>query len=216
MGTYNAFYVRKQAADEATRAAILNLYPRARIQEMLPDFIGAILSPDEYEPPEQRLAEMSAKLATDIIWVGYQSTAGSFVFHHWRSGTQLRALWYGCRDEGTWDRAEGQAEPWEAQYFWSEEDLESLLECAETDLERRKLEQLWKEKVIRKGQTEPIGGDREAAHAVLEHYKLFPNESEEAKAVAPVPPSTGVRVFKALVWVAVLCFLGFVMWRHSK
>src|SRR6185503_2065429 len=118
MSTYNAFYVRKQAVDDATRAEILSLYPKAQIQ-LLSDFIGAILSREDIEPPEQKLAELSAKLATDVIWVTFQTTAESFIFHHWRSGEQLRALWYGCASEGTWDRAEGQAEPWETEEFWS-------------------------------------------------------------------------------------------------
>ena len=52
MGTYNAFYVRKQAPDETTRAAILKLYPNARI-ETAAAFIGGVLSRNNVEPPEQ-------------------------------------------------------------------------------------------------------------------------------------------------------------------
>ena len=110
MGTHNAFYVRKLGSEDATRAEVLSLYPQAQIQ-VLPDFIGAILSRDDLVPPEQRLAEVSARLGTDVIWLGYQTTAESFVFHHWRNGSRVRALEYGCAREGTWDRVEGQAEP---------------------------------------------------------------------------------------------------------
>jgi len=63
MSTYNAFYVR-QAADDVTRAAILSVYPDAQIESGA-DFIGAVLSRDAIEPPEQALAELSAKLGTD-------------------------------------------------------------------------------------------------------------------------------------------------------
>src|SRR6266699_61453 len=130
MSTFNAFYVRKQPADDATRAAILSLYPKARV-EVTADFIGGVLSLDDSKPPEQALSELSAKLGTDVLWVTYQTTAESFVFHHWRKGLQLRALWYGCANEGTWERVEGEAEPWEREAFWDDESLESLLECAE-------------------------------------------------------------------------------------
>ena len=108
MGTFNAFYIRKQATDEATKAAIARLYPDADIQ-ILPEFVGAILSSDnlDFGLKEQELKNISASLKTDLIFVLYQTTAGSFIFHHWRDGEQLRALWYGCASEGTWERAEG-------------------------------------------------------------------------------------------------------------
>jgi hypothetical protein len=185
MGTFNAFYVRKLAAEDATRTAILSLYPEARIQK-LPDFFGAILSDDDTEPPEQRLAELSAKIATDVIWLGYQTTAVSFIFHHWRAGEQLRALWYGCASEGTWDRVEGQAEPWEAEEFWSKDGLEAALEYAEGEAESRKLRRLWKERVIHKGQSQPAAGSDDSVRAVMEHYNLFSDE-------APLPPKSGAK-----------------------
>src|SRR4026207_2141695 len=98
MSTYNAFYVRKQVADDVTRAAMLSLFPDAKI-EVTPHFIGAVLSRGAIEPPEPALADLSAKLGTDVIWVTFQTTAESFIFHHWRAGLQLRALWYGCARE---------------------------------------------------------------------------------------------------------------------
>jgi len=216
--TYNAFYLRKNAADDAMREAILSLYPKARI-EMPPDYIGAVLSRDDSEPPEQKLAELSGKFATDVIWVTCQTTAESFIFHHWRSGEQLRALWRACAHEGTWDRAEGKPEPWEAAEFWSQDALEGALECAESDSERRKLERLWKEQAISKGQTEPGVSSEDAVHAVMEHYGLFdPNAAANSTAsgTETVPESIGSRVFRALVWVAILCALGLLLWKRSK
>ena len=124
--TYNAIYIRKQAADDAMREAILSLYPKAKF-EIPPDFIGAVLSRNDIKPPEMKLADLSSKFATDVIWVTCQTTAESFIFHHWRTGKQLRALWYGCACEGTWERVEGEAEPWEAEEFWSQDALESSL-----------------------------------------------------------------------------------------
>ena len=178
MSTSNAFYVRKHATNDVTRAAIFDLYPTARIGTSA-DFVAAVLSRDDLEPPEQRLAELSAKLGTDVIWLGSQTTAESFIFHHWRAGSQLRALWYGCANEGTWERVEGEAEPWEKEAFWDEESLECLLECAETDGERKRLQRLWKEGLIVKGQTEPTVSSEDAVGEVMEHYGLYSDEETQ-------------------------------------
>lgn len=184
MGTYNAFYVRKQMTDDATRAAILSLYPKARI-ELSAEFIGGVLSRDDIEPPEQKLAELSRQLGTEVIWVAFQTTAESFIFHHWRAGSQLRALWYGCANEGTWERIEGEAEPWEHEAFWDEESRECLLECAETESEKQKLQRLWKDRVLVKGEAAPTVSSEDAVHAVMEHYGLFADEEQESQ-----PPTT--------------------------
>jgi hypothetical protein len=187
MSTYNAFYVRKQAPDDVTRAAIVNLYPKASI-EISTDFVGGVLSRDDFEPPEQKLAELSAKLDTDVIWVTFQSNAGSFIFHHWRAGTQMRALWYGCANEGTWDRVEGEPEPWERDAFWGRESLECLLEFAETDGEKERLQKLWKSGVLVKGQTEPLVSSNDAVWDVMEHFGLYADkEAQESQ-----PPSSPV------------------------
>ena len=211
MSTYNAFYVRKQAADEVTHAAILSLYPKARI-EVSADFIGGVLSRDDIEPTEQKLAELSEQLETDVIWVTFQTTAESFIYHHWRSGSQLRALWYGCANEGTWERVEGEVEPWEAEEFWSQDALEDSLECAESDSERKKLERLWKDGIIRKGQTEPSVSSEDAVHAAMEHYGLIadaespmsqPASQHEQK---PKPKRKYGCLFVLLILIAVFVF----------
>jgi hypothetical protein len=172
MSTYNAFYVRKKTADKVTRAAILSLYPKARI-EASADFVGGVLSSDDLVPPEPKLSALSAKLATDVIWVTYQTTAESFVYHHWQNGAHLRALMYGCIKEGRWDRAEGEAEEWEKECFWDEESLEMNLEEARSDAERKKLKKLWSDGVLIKGSELPIAGSDAAVEAVMEHYGLF-------------------------------------------
>jgi hypothetical protein len=149
-------------SDDAPREAILSLYPKARI-EVTADFIGGVLSDDDTVPPEQALSELSAKQETDVIWVTYQTTAESFIFHHWRAGKQLRALWYGCGNEGTWERVEGRAEPWERDAFWDDEATGSL----------------------KKGQTEPAVSSEDAVHAVMEHYGLFAEETAGAHQSSP-------------------------------
>ncbi len=184
MGTFNAFYVRKQATDDATRTAILRLYPQARI-DISAGFIGGVLSRDDLDPAEQELAELSRQLGTDIIWVTFQTTAESFIFHHWRAGSQLRALWYGCAREGTWDRVEGKPEPWERGAFWDEESLESLLQSAETDTEKHRLQQLWNDGVLQRGETTTTVSSEDAVQAVMEHYHLFADEEIPASASQP-------------------------------
>jgi hypothetical protein len=175
MGTYNAFYIRKQATDEVTRSAILSLYPGARVVSTA-DFMGGVLSSKDIEAPEAKLSALSAELATDIIWVTSQTTAESFVYHHWRAGSHLRALHYGCANEGTWDRVEGHADAWEKEAFWSKEDLECQLESAETESERRKLRKLWADGLLIKGEIAPSAGSDTAVEAVMVHYGLIADD----------------------------------------
>ncbi|MBC7783929.1 MAG: hypothetical protein H7144_08815 [Burkholderiales bacterium] len=171
MSTFNAFYIRKKAADRDTRNAILDLYPKAQVKAF-DDFIGAVLSSNDLEPPEQKLCALSAKLNTDVIWLTFQTTAGSFIYHHWQNGSHLRALMYGCKKDGQWDRVEGQAEEWETECFWDEESLEMNLEEAKSDAERKRLKKLWKDGVLIEGSELPIAGDDTAVEAVMEYYGL--------------------------------------------
>jgi hypothetical protein len=169
MSTFNALYIRKKASDKSTRSAILTLYPKAEI-ETFPDFIGGILSSEDSEPPEKKLSAISEKLLTDVIWLGYQTTAGSFIYHHWNGGSHLRALSYGCIKTGKWDRVEGEAEEWEQECFWDEESLEMNLEEAKSDVQRKKLKKLWSAGVLIEGNELPVAGDDTAADTIMEHY----------------------------------------------
>ncbi|MGC3958445.1 MAG: hypothetical protein QM813_11040 [Verrucomicrobiota bacterium] len=169
MSTFNAFYIRKKAADKETRAAILSVYPKASIQAF-DDFIGGILSSDDVEPPEKKLSALSAKLTTDVFWVTYQTTAGSFIYHHWLDGEHLRALMYGCLKEGRWDRVEGQAEEWEEEQFWSKDSLKFCLKEAGSEAEKKKLKKLWEDGVLIKGSEMPSAGSDTAVEAIMDHY----------------------------------------------
>ena len=169
MSTFNAFYIRKQAAEKATRSAILSLYPQAQV-ETFDEFMGGVLSADDLEPPEPKLSALSSELGTDVFWVTYQTTAGSFIYHHWLNGKHLRALMYGCRAEGRWDRVEGQAEEWEQDCFWDEDSLEMVLEDASSDAERKQLKKLWSDGVLIPGSELPVAGDDTAVEAIMEYY----------------------------------------------
>jgi hypothetical protein len=169
MSTFNAFYIRKKAADKVTRSAVLVLFPNAQVQTF-DDFIGAILPADELEPPEKKLSALSAKLATDVIWVTYQTTAGSFIYHHWLDGTHLRALMYGCIKEGRWDRVAGQVEDWEKDCFWDKESLKMSLKRTRSDAQRKRLKKLWSDGVLIKGTELPVAIADTAVEAIMEHY----------------------------------------------
>jgi hypothetical protein len=110
MGTLFTLYVL--ASDAATAKRLLDEYPSART-EAGTQFHEVVDHPFRYEPAEDRLLDLSARLHTDVIWLGFQSVVDAFQFHHWRDGVHLRALVYGCTEEGAWERIEGTPEPWE-------------------------------------------------------------------------------------------------------
>jgi hypothetical protein len=172
MGTWNAFYVRAKEKDAI--ATIRELFPNVEI-ESSPAFLGVKMSDDAFEPPESDLAALSARLNTDVIWLGFQSTVDAFQFHHWRSGQHVRALVYGCfQDERTWERVEGQPEPWEREVLFGQRELEQALEYAGGDSERLELQRIWREAEISPGRMEPGLDSRECAHKIAAHYQ-FPH-----------------------------------------
>jgi len=169
MSTYNAFFVRRKQSEKLTRTAMLSVYPKALL-EVSKNYVGGVLSDEEWEASEKKLSALSAKLETDVFWVTYQTTVGSFIYHHWQNSKHLRTLMYGCLKEGRWDRVEGKAEPWEKECFWDEDSLEMNLEEASSDAQRKKLKKLWSDGVLIKGNELPIAGDDTAVNAVMEYY----------------------------------------------
>lgn len=117
MGTWNAFYVKASANDSAAIGAIRARFPAAEL-ESTTEFIGARMPDDAFEAPERDLSDLSSKLKSDVLWLGFQSAVDAFQFHHWRAGKRLRTLVYGCFcEERTWERIEGEPEPWEPDVF---------------------------------------------------------------------------------------------------
>ncbi len=172
MGTRNGFYVRAQDGDKAVVSAIREKFPAKEI-EATSQFIGVKMSEDEYVAPENDLASLSSRCGTDVIWLGFQSTVDAFQFHHWRSGIHVRALVYGCfQEERTWERADGQPEPWEREVFFSQDKLDRVLEYVESEPERLELQRVWREGDILPGKTEPGLDSRDCAHAIAAYYQL--------------------------------------------
>jgi hypothetical protein len=172
MGTWNAFYV-KANTDEVV-AAIRARFPGAEIESST-EFLGVKMPDEAFEAPESDLAGLSAELGTDVIWLSFQSTVDAFQFHHWKNGELLRGLVYGCfQDERTWERAEGEPEPWEHQVFFSERELANVLEYASSDTERAEFQRIWEECEILPGRCEPGLDSRECAHKIAAHFQ-FPH-----------------------------------------
>jgi len=170
MGTWNAFYVRNSG--DSTASAIRRKFPGAKF-ESGQEFVGVVLTNDASEPPADELAELSSDLATDVIWLSFQSALDGFQFHHWRSGQCVRSLVYGCfEQERTWERVEGAAEPWERDAFFRSSDLEIETRHAADAGARREIERIFREADLAPGRVTPSLNARECAWKVAEHYRL--------------------------------------------
>jgi hypothetical protein len=170
MGTWNAFYVCTN--DDQSVSMIRASFPAAEIARGA-KFAGFTLTRDEYEPPAEKLAKLSSDLGADVIWLSFQSTCDSFQFHHWRAGAVLRALVFGCyKEQGMWDTAEGQPEPWERTAFFTPRELLNWREEAENDAEKHELDRIWREGEVAPGRVVPCIDARESARAVAEHYEF--------------------------------------------
>lgn len=169
MGISIAFYVRNKG--ESMTSAISEKFPSAQV-EVGSEFIRVPLEDNAFEPPADRLSELSSFLNTDVIWLSFQSTVDAFEFHHWREGTILRSLIFGCyKEERTWERVDGQPEPWEREAFFSEKALGFELKYADAG-RKEELRRIWREAELLPGMTEPNIDSRDAAWKVAEHYNF--------------------------------------------
>src|SRR6266446_7866842 len=110
MGTWNTFYVKTPAENETLDFIIRTRFPVARIDPGAL-FTGVVFPPEQHQPPQQDLAEISSRLNTDVIWLSFQSVVDAFEFHHWRAGDLLRSLVFGCyKEERTWETVSGEPE----------------------------------------------------------------------------------------------------------
>jgi len=169
VGTLNAIYVR--ASDPAKAAALRVEHPNAYTEPGL-EYYAVELEPTNFVPPEADLAGLSARLETDVLWLGFQSVVDAFQFHHWRSGQHSRALVFGCfHQERTWERVEGTPEEWERSAFFIEKHLGLVLEWANKE-EAKEFKRMWRDAVVLPGRTEPSIDGRESARKVAEFYRL--------------------------------------------
>lgn len=174
MSSMSAFFVRKVTDDAIT--AVYAKFPSAEI-ETNSEYIRVLNA----TLPEQDLLELSLRLETDVMWLSYQSVVDAFEYYHWREGTLLRVLVYGCCiEERTWECIEGQAEAWERAFFFDPDDLVSLLECDEdldeedrfSDEERQGLERFWQAGELKVGGRYPILGAQRCAFHLAIYYRF--------------------------------------------
>jgi hypothetical protein len=81
-----------------------------------------IWSADETDIAEIGRA-LSKRLKCDVVCLGFQSVADSFLFQYWASGECRRDLAYGWYEEqGIWERASGESQGWESVAIFSKEE----------------------------------------------------------------------------------------------
>jgi hypothetical protein len=168
MGTLNAIYVR---ADHAKAALLKVTYPTA-YTEANSDFYAIDLPRDHFDCPTDELRKLSRELETDVLWITFQSTSDSFAYYHWRSGTFLRNLMYGCSEQGMWEHVEGYAERWEYSALFPQRDLQWLLESSEDEVEKQHTRRVYTQGILETGSMLPMVDARESARAIAEYYEL--------------------------------------------
>jgi len=167
VGTLNAIYVR--VTDLAMATALRTQHPMAYTE---PGSEFYATDQPGFKPPEADLVRLSARLDTDVLWLGFQSAVDAFQFHHWRSGRHLRALVFGCFGrERTWERVEGEAEAWERAALFDPKQLAYALKFARNE-EADRLRQIWRDAELAPGRMEPMIDGRESARKVAEFYQL--------------------------------------------
>lgn len=169
MGTSNAFYVRSNLDELKPH---LPKFSNAKV-EAGDEFVGVNLAETAFEPPAEKLLQLSLDLKTDVIWLSFQSVVDAFKFHHWENGFLRRSLVFGCyEEERTWEKAEGSPELWEREVFFSEDQLQRWLGFMESEAEKSDLRRIWAEHKLAPGNIYPSIDARESARAVAHYYKF--------------------------------------------
>ena len=168
MGTLNAIYVR--AANPTVATAVRATYPSA-YTEPGTSFFAIDQPDDQFRCPGVELQAISARLKTDVIWLSFQSVVDAFQYHHWQTGKHVRSLVYGCFEkEREWERADGTAQPWEAEVLFG--DLDRALRFRDSEDDRREIERVYRAHLVEVGAFEPSLDAREAARGVAKFFRL--------------------------------------------
>ena len=169
MGTMNAIYVR---ATESAKVNALRVEHPTAYTEPRSEFYAIEQQPSQFVAPEAKLAILSARLDTDVLWLGFQSVVDAFQFHRWRSGEHRRALVFGCfGHERTWERADGVPEEWERAAFFDAKELAHALNFANAQ-EALELQRIWRDSELVAARMDPNIDSRESARKVAEYYQL--------------------------------------------
>lgn len=178
MASMNMFFVR-EVTDDAI-AAVRAMFPA---DEMMTnsEFIRLRLIVFT-KNPEQELMELSSRLKTDVWWLRYHSISGVFGYYHWRLGVLLRAIVRGHIEDRTWERVEGQPEPWEQALFFNPETLADLLEDEDNYLDddeeedideyKRQLEAFYQKGELVIGRMEPYISAQSCTFDIATYYRF--------------------------------------------
>lgn len=138
----------------------------AKVELELPSAFACV-SADESS--EDATAEMSQRYGVEVILLTYSSTTDSFGFTRCVDGRCVRHLSYGQGEEGMWEVAEGEPEPWERDAFFEEAQLQDI---DQDSPHRDAAREMFRQGHVRAGSSWPIVDAREAARAVAVHYRL--------------------------------------------
>lgn len=176
MSSSISIHILKPACGMTAEAAARCLFPEAEIQSD-DDGVNVFMPETGLYPKEGTLANASLWLRTDVICVGFQSTANLFYFAHFKGGVKLRVLAYFAFDWNwnsscVWQRVEGQPEPWESSAFWQMGGLACELDNAGSSPERFRIERIWDAGTLIAGETTPSISAEGATDWVRDHYNL--------------------------------------------
>ncbi len=141
----------------------------------------AVVLWDELSAPEDTLRDLSRAAQTEIIWLSFQKQVDAFEFQHWKNGVLERRLTYGCYErERTWEKVEGEPEPWEARALFATESLEREVHQLRVHPPKGRsvarqeaaLRAIWRERRLSVGSQTPMIFGRDAAKAVATAYRL--------------------------------------------
>jgi hypothetical protein len=99
-----SLWIRRHA-DLAARVGTRRLVDEAHC-----DFVKAS---GDASPPREVMTQLSRELATDVLWLSVQPAVDAFEYVHYKAGSVLRVLVYGCTEERVWEAIEGAPQPWE-------------------------------------------------------------------------------------------------------
>lgn len=167
MSSWQGFYVSGVDASKVT--IIQQEFPLINVNQGQ-DFLGLTRPDQAMQPPIGRLMALSADFNTDVIWLSFQSVVDVFEFYHWRRGVVLRVLVFGCYgEERVWDYVAGEPEPWERAVFFDPNVLNDLLDLAETNRAKNRLQKIWHGETILAGGLDPSLDARQSAQATVNY-----------------------------------------------
>jgi hypothetical protein len=169
MGTMTAIYFEKP-----TSMPLLQLQGilQPEIIEENSQYYGLILQTGNLRADSDIIQSLSKSTPSNLFFLFFQSVVDAFEYHRWQSGKLQRSLIYGCFEkERTWESIKGVSENWEADIFFSEEELTRALEYAEND-EVAKLQALWATQTLLEGQVLPSIDARETCRAIAEYFNF--------------------------------------------